>query len=82
MYFELSIFELLVDEDNEPMLLDHILTDTKEKCIGTIHRLAGSLKKNEYFEIFNDETQETLYFLADGTEVKSYKEIVRILTEN
>ena len=34
---------------------------------------------NEYFEIYCDETLESFYFLNDGTQIKTYKEIEKIM---
>lgn len=76
-HYELSVFQML--EDDEPDLLDTLLTQSKDDCIELVHKLSGKLNEGQYFEIFNDEDQETLYFLNDGTYVDSFKKLVEAL---
>lgn len=73
---ELCVYEIV---DDEAELSQMLIRDSKDRCLNLMHKIKGSLKKNEYFEIYCDETLETLYFLNDGTEVKSYKKLMELL---
>jgi len=70
---ELCIYEIV---DGEEELSQMIIRDSKDRCLNLLHKVKGSLKKNEYFEIYCDETMETLYFLNDGTQMASFKQLM------
>lgn len=73
---ELSIYEFV---DGEADLQQMILRDSYERCLNLLHKVKGSLKQNEYFEIYCDETLENFYFLNDGTQIKTFKELESIV---
>lgn len=56
-----------------------LIRDSYDRCVNLMHKIKGSLKSNEYFEIYCDETLESFYFLNDGTQIKTYKEIEKIM---
>lgn len=74
---ELCIYELL--EEDEPEQVQMVMRDSKDRCLNFMHKIKGSLKKNEYFEIYCDETLETNYFLNNGTEVRTFQELIQLL---
>lgn len=76
-YYELSVYLLCEDGDCE--MQHQLMKDTLDRCLNYMHKIKGSLKDYEYFEIYQDELQETRYFLSDGTEVKNYKALVAAL---
>ena len=73
---ELSVYTF---EDGQSDLTQQLIRDSYDRCLNLLHKIKGSLKANEYFEIYCDETLETFYFLNDGTQVKTYKELEKIL---
>ena len=73
---ELSVYTF---EDGVADLTQHLIRDSYDRCLNLLHKIKGSLKPNEYFEIYCDETLETFYFLNDGTQVKTFKEIEKIV---
>ena len=73
---ELAVYTF---EDGQADLTQHLIRDSYERCLNLMHKIKGSLKSNEYFEIYCDETLETFYFLNEGTQVKTYKEIEKIV---
>ena len=55
---ELSVYTF---EDGIADLTQHLLRDSYDRCLNLLHKIKGSLKPNEYFEIYCDETLETFY---------------------
>ena len=73
---ELCVYEFV---DGEAELSHMVIRDSFERCLNLLHKVKGSLKKNEYFEIYCDETLETFYYLNDGTQMKSFKALEAIV---
>lgn len=73
MYYQLSIYMMLPDD--EPDLVELLMMPSKEECFRIISQIQGKLQANQYFEIFNDETQETIYVLNDGTIINRYQDL-------
>lgn len=65
--------------DDEPDLIELLMVPSKEECFRIISQLQGKLEAKQYFEIFNDETQETIYVLNDGTIINRYKDLLTTL---
>ncbi len=66
-------------EDNNPEQQEMLIRDSYDRCLNLLHKIKGSLKANEYFEIYCDETLETFYFLNDGTQIQSFKQLEKLL---
>ena len=73
-YYELALYVLL--EDDTPEMIDVMMTASKEECLNLAHQIACKLHEKQYFEIFNDESQETIYVLKDGEEIKDFKMLI------
>lgn len=76
-YYELSLYVLL--EDDMPDMIDVMMTASKEECLALAQKFAYKLNERQYFEIFNDDTQETLYILKDGQTLTSFKQLTQVL---
>ena len=70
-YYELALYVLL--EDDTPDMIDVMMTASKEECLNLAHQIACRLNEKQYIEVFNDESQETIYILKDGREIKDFK---------
>jgi len=77
MLYELGLYVML--EDDEPDIVDVMITDTKERCLEMAAKLSEKLGPKQYFELFNDETQETIYILKDGTQLTKFKDLTKAL---
>lgn len=73
---ELCVYEFVEGEAEQQQM---IIRDSFDRCLNLLHKVKGSLKKNEYFEIYCDETLETFYYLNDGTQVKSFKQLEALI---
>ena len=73
-YYELALYVLL--EDDTPEMIDVMMTASKEESLNLAHQIACKLNEKQYFEIFNDESQETIYVLKDGEEIKDFKMLI------
>lgn len=73
-YYELALYVLL--EGDTPEMVDVMMTASKDECLNLAHQLACKLNEKQYFEIFNDENQETIYVLKDGKEIKDFKTLL------
>ena len=77
MLYELGLYVML--EGDEPDIVDVMLTDSKEKCLEMAMKLKEKLGPKQYFELFNDETQETIYIVKDGRQLKKFKDLIKAL---
>lgn len=77
MLYELGLYVMM--EGDEPDIVDVMITDTKERCLVMAERMREKLGPKQYFELFNDETQETIYILKDGTQLTKFKDLTKAL---
>lgn len=75
--YELALYVLT--EDGDPDMLDVMITASREECLQTADRYHEKLGPRQYFELFNDDTQETIYVIKDGRHLTSYKALVKAL---
>lgn len=76
-YYELSLYEM--NEDDTPELLEIIRTASKEECLALAHQLTSHLQAHQYLEIFNDDSQESIYLTQENLEFTSYKQLKQTL---
>lgn len=75
--YELSLYVML--EGAEPEIIDVLLTDEKDRCLMMAQKCQDKLGPKQYLELFNDETQETIYILKDGTLLTKFKDLIKSL---